>query len=227
MFGLCALSGAGQTNDFGLWTSLSVRKKLPQKVRADLEFESRLNENLTALSNLFVDASFSRKVNDYMRIGINARYGSKRNRQFDFNTRLRTAVELNAAHTLGRWDLSLRSRVQTTGRFETGELREAEFRNSWRNKMSVETKLIKKTTGSLSGELFQSINPENTLKLTDWRAAFKINRKISKQQILTLGYLVQSEVNDNNPARDFVILTAWRYDFNAKKSKSKKAPTGQ
>jgi len=210
---LTCTGAVAQVNDFGAWTSLSFRQKLPAGLRGDLELESRFNENGTSLGNLFADLSVSHKLNDYMRLAVNGRFGNKRDNTFEFQTRMRYAVDLSASTEWKGYNFSIRSRFQSSGSSLASETRNAEFTNSWRNKVGISAKLMKKTTGSLSCELFNSLSNSNAMMLTDWRAAFKVDRKISKRQTLTLGYLMQGEVNRANPLRDYVIVAGYSWEL--------------
>jgi len=222
---LCSSAAQTQVNDFGTWGSLAFRQKLPAGLRGDLELESRFNENSTSLANLFADLSVSHKLNDHFRLAVNGRFGNKRDISWEFQNRMRYAVDLSGQTEWKGIEFGFRSRFQSSGASIASETRNSEFSNAWRNKASLSTKLMKKTTGSLSFELFQSLRNTNTLMLTDWRAAFKVDRKINKRQSVTLGWLMQGELNRANPLREHVVVVGYSWELKNFKKRSPRAPS--
>jgi hypothetical protein len=208
---LFAFSSAAQVNDAGLWTSISLKKELHKKIDLNAESELRLFENLSEIRTSFIDLSAQYKINEFLRAGLNYRFGNRKQLDDSFDLRQRWAFDLVAKTKWKDLGIGLRSRFQQSIETLNSEA-DIEFNRTWRNKISLEHKVFKKTEAEFNAELFSSKQKAEHV-LTDIRLSIGLNYKLKKRKIIKAGYLFQSEIAQPNPARDFVILLGYAYEF--------------
>ena len=62
-FSLLSYDSNAQQNDFQLWNTLNLSKKINKSFRADLKYGARFRENASLLSTQFVDFKVKYKEN--------------------------------------------------------------------------------------------------------------------------------------------------------------------
>lgn len=211
-----------QVNDAGLWLNSAFSKELNKVLDAEVELEGRFNDNFGELATSFADISLVQKTARGARLGLNYRIGTRRNLDNTYGLRQRIALDLGLGrYELGKYDFRFRLRYQfNNAGFGAGE-DDIEFSRTFRGKMSVTRKLIKKTDLRFSGEcFFRSRN--GSWEWSDIRTGLELRRRINNRQDLSLGYLFQTELGRANPERDFVITLGYSWELKGWKGKSKK-----
>ena len=69
---------SAQVNDAGLWTSLTVQKKLADKLYLDMDGELRLNENFSELGTVYSEALVSYRISKSFEASGGYRFIAKR-----------------------------------------------------------------------------------------------------------------------------------------------------
>ena len=218
-FLLIAVGAHGQYNDFGTWTALTLSKDMPKGFDAKLKLQSRFNENLLERASSMADMSLRYKLNDHFRLAATYRIAQSRNLDESFDPRHRIALDLLTSVELGKVDLKWRCRYQLGDNNILADEGADNRREAYRNKFSIERKVMKKTQGWMSYEFFSGYE-NGSLQWTDWRWKAGLERKIKKRHYVGVGFMVQSERIGSNPLSDYVVLLS--YDIDLKKFKKKK-----
>lgn len=209
---LGSLNLFAQVNDAGLWISLGAKKELTKKINLSAENEHRFNENITELKTAFVDLSGDYKVNDFLKLGLNYRFGNRMQENNTMQLRQRWAFDLMLKTKVKDLGIEYRSRYQQSiEAISAGEF-DIEFNRTFRNKISLEHKVYKKTDADFSTEIFSSkVNGMHLM--SDIRLSTGLSYKLKKRKIIKLGYLFQTQLQQANPERDFVIVLGYKYEF--------------
>jgi hypothetical protein len=210
-----------QVNDAGMWLSTSVSAELTKTLDAEGAVEGRFNDNFGELATSFADISLALKIMRNVQVGVNYRTGTRRNIDNTYGMRQRVAVDLGLGrYELRKFDFRFRLRYQfNNAGFGAGE-DDVEFSRTFRAKMSVSRKLMKKTDLRFGGELFFR-GFAGTWAFSDLRTGLELRRRINKRQDLSLGYLFQTELGAANPERDFVILLGYSWALKGRNYKEK------
>ncbi|MCK9254975.1 MAG: DUF2490 domain-containing protein [Bacteroidales bacterium] len=101
-----------QINDFGLWTSIAVEKKINKHFSININNDFRFNENLTELGRINNDLGVEYKINKIFSFSLNYRLGNMRLLDDSYIARHRIFVDFKAKRKISKFDLSLRLRLQ-------------------------------------------------------------------------------------------------------------------
>jgi len=202
---LLTVSASGQNNDAALWLSVNVEKLLTSKTSVTFTEECRLNENISRAGTVFTDLGISHKLNKTFTVSLNYRFIQRRNLDASYSTRHRFYVDVSGRRKAGKFSFTLRERVQFQIRdynsSETGRIPE------WylRSKLSVKYSLGRKITPMVSAEVyFQLSNPGNN-EIDNLRLAAGFEYEINKRHSIEPYYLIQRELNVNDPVTDYII----------------------
>lgn len=214
VFELCLLTKAqSQVNDAGLWMSLNAEKKITSKFSLSFSQEFRLNENISELGTAFTELGAEYKVYKKIFVGLSYRFLQKR--QVDDFYSLRHRVNIDAGYRLKTHKISftIRERFQTqykdVNTSPEGHLPEYYLRN----KLSVKYDLGKKYTPFLSAEIFYQLNNPAGNEIDNLRYAGGFSYEVNKFHSIDLFYLINKEINVNNPWTEYVIGIGYKYSF--------------
>lgn len=201
-----------QTNDAGLWTSISLEKNWTKKIQTEVDFESRYIQNISLLETAFIDVGTRYEFSDFFRAAGTYRFGTDVTDDYEYRLRQRLTLDLYALWEIGKLDMDYRTRFQFNRR-ETFEREGGQLYNrSWRHKFSADHKLLKKVRMDESFELFLSEEDRGFI-LSDFRITLALKYKINKRQDLKLGYLFQSQLQDTDPLREFVLQIGYSIEL--------------
>ncbi len=191
--------------DFGLWSSIGVKKKLSKKWDLSADYEYRLRDNLHQLRNTFVEIKLVRdlpkkwKTAAYIRATaepdeFKIRFTHTVNKSFKINDftlkyRLRHDVDRNVFQSDQNFEVRLRNRLGLQYRYKKSSLKSAffvEINNDYESSFLFIDRLRLK--GSLKYE-------------------------ISKDLSLELAYLTQRNYFVVEPRRDFVCVIGLSYEL--------------
>ncbi len=220
-FGFLSLQINAQYNDFGVWSSLSIKQKLNANWKYGADLQWRANENSTAIKTFFVDLDLRYSFSKHVKGFISYRLGKKRQIANYYLAAQRFSSGLTAKSTLKKWKLGYRFKIQKSMNDLEALDRGAQGNIVFRNKFSVEHKLMKKTSMWSSFEVFSFKNEKFSFSNTDWRWKTGIDRKLKKRQYLTLGFMIQRELYNYNPVTDYVVLLGYQYELKKRKTKEK------
>jgi hypothetical protein len=208
---LAGITTQAQVNDAGLWTSLSLEKRLNKKFSVELNQEVRLFENLSEVGSFYTEIGASYRLSKIFEASAGYRFINKRRLDDSYSIRHRFLVNLNARKKWGQVSSALRVRYQSQYRdvnsSEDGRIPE----NYLRTKLTFKYDLNKRYQPVLSGETFFHLNHEEGVLMDGYRIGAALEYDLSKRSDVELGYLIDREVQRNNPWTNYVITLSWNY----------------
>lgn len=204
-----------QEKDLGLWTGATFEYKVNDRFDLKLSPEIRFEENISRLGNAFGELSGSYQLLEGLNAGLTYRFG-QRNKFDYFQTRQRLQFELGYKYKFENWTVGYALRYQKTlqGNFADSD---PDFETVLRNKFSVKYTKIKKTDISAGWEFFHNGEAEGGLVWQNWRATLEVERKLNKRNFISLGYLIQKDLESSVPSLDYVFLVGYTHIIKKKK----------
>jgi len=206
------LLNAQVTNDFGTWWGVEVRKKFLNDFRASLRAEYRFNENSAFTKNFYIAPSIKYQPLKWLYLNLGYRFDNRYEKEERyFNFRHRISLDLGFTYEIKRIELEYRTRFQMHW--------EDDYNNNTnypvmfsRNKIGVGFKwpqLPLKT--SIGGELWLPI--ETNTDLSRFRFTASQEYKLNKKHAFQLRFIFQTELNENNILREFILSTRYIFSF--------------
>jgi hypothetical protein len=216
---LFAVPVFSQHKDAGLWADCGLTWSPEKRWEFGLAPEIRLDENLSRLSRLFVDAQVQYKLSKEVFITAVYRQGIANSGEF-YEMRQRVLTGIGMRQKFGQFTCTITSRWQAS-LSGLGAESDADFVTTWRNRLQVKYGGLKKTDLSGSFELFNSSSVYGALELQSWRGILSLQRKLDKRTSVSVGYLVQKSLNDSPQEMDFVILASFSKELKFGRKKEK------
>jgi hypothetical protein len=198
-----------QQKDFGAWSSAAFVFKPNKKIDLGVAPEFRWDQNLGRLRTRLIDFKGKYDITKEL-TGILVYRFAAIQRNSGWQPRRRLQIGLSYTYDYNEFDFSIATKVQRGKSLETAT-RDADLNNNWRNKFSVTYKGLKKIDIAMSYEFFHSIMETNRFEWTDWRWILDAEYKLTKEQSIGLGYLIQNEFQFGVDNRDRVLLLHYKY----------------
>lgn len=210
--GLIATNLVAQVNDAGLWTSISIEKKISKKISIVASEELRFNENMSELGTVFTEIGPQFKIYKGLNAGISYRFIQKRWLDDSYSIRHRINTDLSYRIKLKDFTISLRERyqIQYGENYFFGESETA--KTTLRSKLSVKYRINKKFDATVFGEVFNPLF-SGELYFSDFRTGAGIDYQIIKPLSVEVFYLINKELNIANPTTDYVGGLGLTYSF--------------
>ena len=209
----CLHSSNAQVNDAGLWTSVTIEKKVFSKFSLALNQELRFNENISELGTAFTELGGNYRIRKFLSIGASYRFIQKRKVNDFYSMRHRYNIDLAIRHKIKNLSLALRERFQTQYADiysrEKGMLPE----HYLRSKLTLKYDLDKKYAPFLSGEFFFQLSNVEGNELDNVRYAAGFDYEFSKRSSVELFYVINKAFNVNEPVTDYVTGIGFNYSF--------------
>lgn len=201
-----------------MWATLNASHDLNKRWSLGMESQFRLDDNFTMYDASVIDIGASYKISKMLKTAATYRFGNSQRVYREFVNRHRFAFDFRIDEGFGEWDLDLRFRYQAA--FDASSVGEqnADLKDAMRYRLKADRKLISKTSLAVSLELFQNTRWYQPM-LTDWRFRSEVSRKIAKRQSVSLGYMVQRQMNTANPLMQHILLIGYSVDLKFKKKK--------
>ncbi|NNE54482.1 MAG: DUF2490 domain-containing protein [Flavobacteriales bacterium] len=217
-------SGMSQYSDVGLWLQGSVSQEVVKDLSWEIEGACRLNDYATSPGSIFTDIGAKYKFSKYFRIAGTYRYGIKLQDEGYFRPRQRFALDLSSKQDIREIELGYRFRFQASPQVGGSEGSAVEFDNSMRHRISLETKLKKRTWIQVSGEIYTG-REDDQLMPTDMRLKVGIDKRLKKRKYLSYGFIFNSEINNDDPLREYVAFVSYSLELKKIKLKKKEEAT--
>ena len=187
-FSFFSYNSNAQQNDFQLWNTLNLSKKINKSFRADIKYGARFRENASLLSTQFIDFKVKYKENKRWSFAIGYRSISDYSISNNFESKNRFYADAYFSKKLKRYFFSLRNRVLT--QLSTNISKELAYN-------------IKKTklSPSISIEFFYSLENYFYKIRNSFELAYPINKKID----FSLVYKIENEFNVVDPFTLFIF----------------------
>jgi hypothetical protein len=184
-----------QQNDFQLWNTLNLSKKINKSFRADIKYGARFRENASILSTQFIDFKVKYKENKRWSFAIGYRSISDYSILNNFETKNRFYADAYFSKKLKRYFFSLRNRVLTQ---LSNNISKEVLRQRYKLAYNIKkTKLLP----SISIELFYSLDNYFYKIRNSFELAYPINKKID----FSLVYKIENEFNVVDPFTLFIF----------------------
>ncbi|MBR1518544.1 MAG: DUF2490 domain-containing protein [Prevotella sp.] len=232
---LCPLLAHAQSDDFGIWTTVNVEKKIDKKwsAKGEVEFRSRNNSRTADCWNFEADINYKPvkwlKValgymymidNEPEKLSYNDDGGYNNWRPSCWASSHRVLVNVTGSKKFGRIELSLRERWQYTYRPEKMTTR-YDFDNAKWEDTPIKGKGKHLMRSRLTAEYdipkckirpYASVEVFNDSKLDKVRYTVGAEYKIKKIHTFDVFYRYQQIINDDTPNRHILGL-GYKYKF--------------
>ena len=194
-FSLFIYDSNAQQNDFQLWNTLNLSKKINKSLRADLKYGARFRENASLLSTQHVDFKVKYKENKRWSFAIGYRSISDYSILNNLEFKNRFYADAYFSKKLKRYFFSLRNRVLTQ---LNNNISKEVLRHKYKLAYNIKkTKLLP----SISIELFYSLDNYFYKIRNSFELAYPINKKID----FSLVYKIENEFNVVDPFTLFIF----------------------
>ena len=194
-FSFFSYNSNAQQNDFQLWNTLNLSKKINKSFRADIKYGARFRENASILSTQFIDFKVKYKENKRWSFAIGYRSISDYSILNNFETKNRFYADAYFSKKLKRYFFSLRNRVLTQ---LSNNISKEVLRQKYKLAYNIKkTKLLP----SISIELFYSLDNYFYKIRNSFELAYPINKKID----ISLVYKIENEFNVVDPFTLFIF----------------------
>lgn len=207
---------SAQTQDFGMWNTISVNKDLSDKLTFGLDQEIRFRDNLSTLNLVYTNVGLTYKLNSNFKFSAVYRFIDKHKDDFSWGVRHRIYFDAAIKVKPGNFNFSYRARYQLEWRgagYELihGKVPEVYFRNLFK----LGYKLNDNWEPYLGSEIrFQIRNPRipyhNGFDRT--RMIGGLNYEVNKHHVIGTYFLYQKEWNVSDP--ETLHILGIEYTFN-------------
>jgi hypothetical protein len=202
-----------QVNDAGLWLSLNGEKKITSRFSVELSQEFRMNENITELGEFFTDAGITYKINKNIRVAANYRFINKRRKDDFYYRRNRFYFDLSFKKKFKPLAFSFRTRFED----EYRQMRKnTDYPGPYycsKNKFTAKLDLNKKFVPYLYAETSNPLNDPHGFFIDQMKYCGGIEYNINRVHSFDFYYLIQKDMNVNEPETDYVIGIGYYYSF--------------
>lgn len=200
-----------QVSDAGLWASLTVEKKLTQRLSVGITGELRFNENISELSTIFTDLGLGYNFfkDELLGVSVNYRYIRRKNVEDFYMGRHRWYTDVVLKKKFGKLVPSWRIRFQS--QFRDPETSDAAWNAEYylRNRLQLKLDMEKKYRPYIGAELYTQADGFEFMS-DNIRLTAGVDYSFNERSILGLGYLIDREFNVNDPARNYNIVIEYK-----------------
>lgn len=205
-----------QTQDFGMWNTISVNKELTKKLTLGVDQEVRFRDNLSTLNLVYTNVGLTYKFTDYFKFSAVYRFIDKHKDDLSWGVRHRVYFDAAVKVKPGNFNFSYRARYQVEWRgagYEAihGNVPEIYFRNLFKLGYKVGESL----EPYLGSEIrFQINNPRIPYHNGFDRTRFigGLNYEVNKHHTFGVYFLLQKEFNVIDP--ETLNILGIEYTFN-------------
>ncbi len=205
-FSFCSV---GQLNtDTEFWLGGTVKFKLSNSLKLDIQEQFRFNNNASSFSSSFTEVGLKYKVNKILSFKANFRHNVKANKK----NRVRGSIDMNLNLSKKQFPLSLIYRL----RFQnTNVLNSTKRYTVIRNKIGLKYNASKLVDPYASYELYYRLNGKNEFRTK--RLTLGLQWRLLKELRMTTFYRLQTDINVKNPDRSHIIGLMFTYNLDVRK----------
>ncbi len=215
--GTDAPASPAKNQDFWLWTTFSIEKKLTEKITMVVDEEIRFRDNVSRLDLTYTNLGFGYKVNDHFKTALIYRFLQKENADGSTSFRHRIMWDVIAKTKISMVTMSYRSRLQSQIRdvYSSPDGRNPE--KYWRNKFEFKFDLDKPITPYIAMEFrYQFSNDRLKEANNNWnrgRYFIGADYKINDGHTVGAYYMIQKNYNVIDPETDFTLGFTYSLDL--------------
>jgi hypothetical protein len=202
----------GQVNDAGLWTNITIKKKITKRFDAFLTEEVRFNENITELGTIYTDIGGEYKILKGFKAGVFYRHIFKRRLDDSYSKANRFYIELSYGNNIKRFELGYRIRFQQAYKdYNTSPDGHVPV-NFIRQKIHLGINTKTRIDPYLDGEIWYYLNPPWS-QFDNIRISAGIVTRITKHHFIDSGFIYQQEFNVADPVTDYIFSLGYKIVF--------------
>ncbi|MCE3280475.1 MAG: hypothetical protein K0S44_2666 [Bacteroidetes bacterium] len=218
---LSSLTSFGQatkaSQDFGIWATVNLEKKLSEKFSIMFTEEFRLRDNATRINLFYSDLGVEFRPAKIIKFALSYRNIQKNLIDGTYSYRHRIQLDITLKKKFGNFAVSYRQRLQREQRdvynSENGQLAE------WysRNKITVKYDMDKPLKPYVAVELryqiqnYRLVESDNTWHRARYIAG--LDYKLNDKSTVGLYYLMQNEFNVKTPQSIYIVGVEYSYSF--------------
>ena len=213
LFLFCFTISNAQVKDAGLWLNVTAEKKLTSKLALQLCEELRFNENITELGTAFTEIGVNYKITKGLTGGAFYRYIQNKRVDDFYSFRHRYYFDLSYKLKIKKLSLAMRGRFQSqykdVNTSETGSVPGDYLRSKFALKYNTD----KKYSPFVSVEFFNWLNDPEGAAVDNIRYQLGLDYELNKFNSISLSYIINKEVNVNDPWTSYIIALGYKYSF--------------
>jgi len=204
-----------QSNDWGLWTSIDVDKKLSKNWDVDVAAQYRMKDHISVTDQLRGSVDISRKTGKYIKLGVGyeliAKYKAK---QETYVYRNRFRVQATGSYKYARFTASWRTRLQLTLLENSNNPDIDNQKWVWRNRFGLKYDIRKTPLKPyINIELFHQLFSDLEYSYYQNRFSAGIEYSLNKRNTLEAGYKLETVVEGANKNKLNVLKLGYIYSF--------------
>jgi len=197
---LFSFSSFSQENDFQLWNSVSVKKKINKKNSLDLKYGLRFRENASLVAKNFIDIRTRYKLRKKWNLALGYRNINQWSKYSEIDKKNRFYFDSYYSKKIKRYYFDLRSRFVLQGKTSYNEIIRQRIRLAYNLRKT-------KLEPSLSVESFSSFDNF----IDKLRYSLFVSYPLNKKTDFNLGYKIQQEFNVVDQVTLFIFETKLIY----------------
>jgi hypothetical protein len=211
-----------QTNDFGIWITVGLEKKIG-KWNLCSELELRTMDNSSKINRMSLQLEATYAIWKAFKVGLSYQFIDFNDVKYsDFQTRNRFNAFAVGTYKWGRFAFALRERIQLTTKDESDRIKASGKIDTykinpeliWRNRLKVTYNIPHfRISPYCSFESFYELNNPEGNVFDDLRYTIGLNYNLNKKNKFDLYYLIDNEINVNDPTRKFVLGAGFTHSF--------------
>ena len=203
---------SGQVNDAGLWTNITLKKKIAKHLDACLTEELRFNENITELGTFYTDIGAEYEILKGFKAGAFYRFIFKRRLDDSYSKAHRYYFELSYANNIKRVQLGYRIRFQSQYKDYNTSPEGHVPADYLRQKIHLGINTKTRFDPYLDGEIWYHLNPPWS-SFDAIRISTGIITRITKHHFIDTGFIFQKEFNVKEPVTDYILFLGYKIVF--------------
>jgi hypothetical protein len=188
--------------DLGLWTHISLEKKITDKFELNFEEEFRFDKNVSHLNRFLSEVSGKYAFNDYYALSLDYRFSIFTNEGFGNRLSLGNQLSFEKKDFTFKYKLNLQADLSLQEPLEY----------KIRNKFGIDYKINKKWSVGASGELFYSFYYYDNL-LDRYRVSAGFDYSPKKRHRISPTLIYQNQINVAEPEADFIFSLGYKFKF--------------
>ncbi len=202
-----------QQSDFGIWTGISIKKKINSTFSADFSQQINTRENSTRTDKFFSQIGLGYKISDYLKLNISYRFSQIQNMDVSYKYANRLQSDLTFFYKLKNFKLSYRMRLQN----QYEEINTSENGKTpitvFRQKANVELDYGRRITPGFSAEYFYGVKSFLPSNLSSERYRATLNYDINNKNKVQVFYQFQNKWNVKLPVNSYIIGLMYGFDL--------------
>lgn len=214
---------AQSSNDFGIWSTIEVEKKMSKKWALNGELEVRTVDNTSNIGRWGLKLGTDYSMLKELKVGFAYQFLYFHDLEYsDFQPRHRLIGFLQGRKKWGNVVFTLRERIQMTTKDENDRIKASGKIDTykmnpewtWRNRLKVAYDIPNhKLTPSFAAESFYQLNNPDGNEFEGLRYTLSLAYKLNKCHAVDLSGILDKEYNVNNPVTRYILSIGYQYNF--------------